>query len=173
MRRRHRRAAFRQLSSLSAAPPPDLGQFPSRPDGNCPRSARIRRAWATSGVGGVLVELRPAPAGHPRRATAGRRPGSTTRVAARWAASARRRVGQPLGTARAAGAWGRLSGPFNSARGADGGWVGHIEHQIDGLMVDGDHEVATLLARWEMIRNGALSRRQSIELMKEVVTSWT
>ncbi|MGC5287914.1 hypothetical protein [Micromonospora sp. DT231] len=51
--------------------------------------------------------------------------------------------------------------------------MGHMEHQIDGLVVDGDHEVATLLARWEMIRNGALSRRQSIELMKEVVTSWT
>ncbi|MGC4795219.1 hypothetical protein ACLQ3H_13980 [Micromonospora saelicesensis] len=48
-----------------------------------------------------------------------------------------------------------------------------MEHQIDGLVVDGDHEVATLLARWAMIRNGALSGRQSIELMKEVVTSWT
>ncbi|WP_327036598.1 hypothetical protein [Micromonospora ureilytica] len=44
-----------------------------------------------------------------------------------------------------------------------------MEHQIDGLVVDGDHEVATLLGRWEMIKNGALSRRQSIELMKEVV----
>ncbi|MCG5437036.1 Scr1 family TA system antitoxin-like transcriptional regulator [Micromonospora sp. PSH25] len=62
---------------------------------------------------------------------------------------------------------------FNLARGADGGWVGQMEHQIDGLVVDGEHEVATLLARWEMIRNGALSRRQSIDLMKEVVTSWT
>ncbi|MFG1843588.1 Scr1 family TA system antitoxin-like transcriptional regulator [Micromonospora sp. NPDC049175] len=66
-----------------------------------------------------------------------------------------------------------LSGPFDLDRDADGGWVGHMEHQIDGLVVDGDHEVATLLARWEMIRNGASSRRQSIELMKEVVTSWT
>ncbi|MEU7586254.1 Scr1 family TA system antitoxin-like transcriptional regulator [Micromonospora sp. NPDC049230] len=66
-----------------------------------------------------------------------------------------------------------LSGPFDLARGADGGWVGHMEHQIDGLVVDGDHEVATLLARWAMIRNGASSRRQPIELMKEVVTSWT
>ncbi|WP_442932631.1 Scr1 family TA system antitoxin-like transcriptional regulator [Micromonospora sp. NBC_00821] len=71
------------------------------------------------------------------------------------------------------GPWVPLSGPFNLARGADGGWVGHMEHQIDGLVVDGDQEVATLLARWEMIRNGAFSRRQSIELMKEVVTSWT
>ncbi|MFD6677992.1 MULTISPECIES: hypothetical protein [Micromonospora] len=48
-----------------------------------------------------------------------------------------------------------------------------MEHRIDGRAVGGDHEVATLLARGGMIRNGALSRRQSIELMKEVVTSWT
>ncbi|MEV1073320.1 hypothetical protein [Micromonospora parva] len=48
-----------------------------------------------------------------------------------------------------------------------------MEHRIDGRVVDGDHEVATLLARGEMIRNGALSRRQSIELLKEVVTSWS
>ena len=66
-----------------------------------------------------------------------------------------------------------LSRPFNLARGADGGWVGHMEHQIDGLVVDSDNEVATLLTRWEMIRNSALPRQQSIELMKEVVTSWT
>ncbi|WP_334501887.1 hypothetical protein [Micromonospora sp. CPCC 205558] len=48
-----------------------------------------------------------------------------------------------------------------------------MEHQVDGLVVDGDHEVATLLARWEMIKNGVSSRHQSIKLMKEVVTSWT
>jgi hypothetical protein len=40
-------------------------------------------------------------------------------------------------------------------------------------VVGGDHEVATLLALREMIRNVASSRRQSIKLMKEVVTSWT
>ncbi|MEW2428177.1 hypothetical protein AB0877_09200 [Micromonospora sp. NPDC047644] len=48
-----------------------------------------------------------------------------------------------------------------------------MEHRIDPLVVDGDHEVTTLLARWKMIRNGAMCRRQSMELMKEVVTSWT
>ncbi|MFI6238476.1 Scr1 family TA system antitoxin-like transcriptional regulator [Micromonospora sp. NPDC050795] len=121
MRRRRRRAASGQLSPYSVAPPPDLGQFPSWRDGNCPRSAGRR-----------------GPADVP---------------------AASDRAG--------------LSGPFNLARGADGGWVGHMEHQIDGLVVDGDHEVATLLARWEMIRNAALSRRQSMELMKEVVPSWT
>ncbi|MEU8329955.1 hypothetical protein [Micromonospora sp. NPDC048839] len=39
-----------------------------------------------------------------------------------------------------------------------------MERQIDGLVVDGDHEVATLLTRWEMITN---VRRQSIGLMEE------
>ncbi|MFF0151603.1 hypothetical protein [Micromonospora sp. NPDC005203] len=40
-----------------------------------------------------------------------------------------------------------------------------MERQIDGLVVDGDHEVATLLARWEMIPN---VRRQSMELVRDV-----
>ncbi|MGI5523521.1 hypothetical protein ACQEUX_21690 [Micromonospora sp. CA-259024] len=43
-----------------------------------------------------------------------------------------------------------------------------MEHQVDGLVVDGDDEVATLLARWEMIRRIGLSRRQSIELMRKL-----
>lgn len=66
-----------------------------------------------------------------------------------------------------------LSGPFVLARGADGGWVGHLEHQLGGVVVDGEDGVATLLARWEIVRNEALPRRQSIDLMKELVTSWT
>ncbi|MFE0530680.1 hypothetical protein ACFW0V_24100 [Micromonospora parva] len=103
------------LHRREAISPPDLGQFPSGRDGNCPRST-------------VLVD--------------------------------------PRGVVG-------LSGPFNPAGGTDGGWVGHMEHRIDGRAVGGDDEVATLLARGGMIRNGALSRRQSIELMKEVVTSWT
>ncbi|MEU7610374.1 hypothetical protein [Micromonospora sp. NPDC049204] len=43
--------------------------------------------------------------------------------------------------------------------------MGHLERRIDGLVVDGDHGVATLLARWEMITN---VRRQSIELVRDV-----
>ncbi len=66
-----------------------------------------------------------------------------------------------------------LSGPFSLARGRDGGWVGSQETQLGGDVVDKDEDLAILLARWESVRSEALSRRQSIELMKEVMTSWS
>ncbi|MFJ6197218.1 DUF5753 domain-containing protein [Micromonospora sp. NPDC092111] len=66
-----------------------------------------------------------------------------------------------------------LTGPFILARGADGNWVGNLENQLGGIVVDRDADIATLLSRWESVRNEALPRRQSIELMKEVVKSWT
>ena len=50
-----------------------------------------------------------------------------------------------------------LSGPFVLARGADGGWVGHLEKQLGGTVVDTEDGLATLLARWESVRNEALS----------------
>ncbi|PWR09488.1 DNA-binding protein [Micromonospora acroterricola] len=66
-----------------------------------------------------------------------------------------------------------LVGPFALARGGDGGWVGHLETQLGGEVVDRDEDVAILLARWESVRSQALSQRQSVELMKEVMTSWS
>lgn len=66
-----------------------------------------------------------------------------------------------------------LSGPFVLARGADGGWVGHLENQLGGTVVDTEDGLATLLARWESVRSDALSRRHSIELMKRIVTTWS
>ncbi|MFG1949712.1 helix-turn-helix domain-containing protein [Micromonospora sp. NPDC048830] len=66
-----------------------------------------------------------------------------------------------------------LVGPFALARGGDGGWVGHLEHQLGGEVLDKDEDVAILLSRWESVRSEALSRRQSIELMKEVMLSWS
>ncbi|WP_422756791.1 helix-turn-helix domain-containing protein [Micromonospora sp. WMMD708] len=66
-----------------------------------------------------------------------------------------------------------LTGPFILAKTADGGWVGNLENQLGGIVVDKDDALATLLSRWETVRNEALSRRQSTELMKEVVKSWT
>ncbi|MFG1672667.1 helix-turn-helix transcriptional regulator [Micromonospora sp. NPDC049282] len=66
-----------------------------------------------------------------------------------------------------------MSGPFTLARGEEGGWVASMECQLTTSVIDGDADVATLLSRWEMIRSEALSRRQSLELLKEVVTSWT
>lgn len=61
-----------------------------------------------------------------------------------------------------------LSGPFALARSSDGVWVGHLENQLGGEVVDKDDDVATLQARWESVRNEALPRRQSIDLLKEV-----
>ncbi|GAB3183922.1 helix-turn-helix protein [Micromonospora palomenae] len=66
-----------------------------------------------------------------------------------------------------------LTGHFTLARTSEGGWIGQLEHQLGGVVVDKDDDLAILLARWESVRNEALSRRQSIELMKEVVTSWS
>lgn len=66
-----------------------------------------------------------------------------------------------------------LAGPFTLARGADGGWIAGMENQLTVESEDGDANVGALLARWETIRNEALPRGQSIELLKEVVTSWT
>ncbi|MER7460501.1 helix-turn-helix transcriptional regulator [Micromonospora sp. NPDC126480] len=66
-----------------------------------------------------------------------------------------------------------LSGPFTLARGADGGWAGYLENQLDGTPVDKDEDLATLHARWEEVRSEALPHRQSVELMKEVMLSWS
>ncbi|MFG3698865.1 helix-turn-helix transcriptional regulator [Micromonospora sp. NPDC047620] len=66
-----------------------------------------------------------------------------------------------------------LAGPFTLARGDDGGWVGYLENQLGGTPIDKDEDMAILIARWESVRSEALPRRQSAELVKEVITSWT
>ncbi|MEV6366131.1 helix-turn-helix transcriptional regulator [Micromonospora musae] len=63
-----------------------------------------------------------------------------------------------------------LAGPFTLARSMDGGWIGHLENQLGGATVDKDEDVASLVARWESVRSEALPHRQSVELMKEVIT---
>ncbi|GAB3863450.1 hypothetical protein GCM10029963_72080 [Micromonospora andamanensis] len=65
-----------------------------------------------------------------------------------------------------------LTGPFSLARCPDHRWVGEMENQLGGVVVDNDDDVDTLLERWETVRSEALPRRQSIALMKEVVDSW-
>ncbi|QLQ38599.1 helix-turn-helix domain-containing protein [Micromonospora robiginosa] len=66
-----------------------------------------------------------------------------------------------------------LVGPFALARSTDGGWVGHLENQLGGVVVDNDEGVAILLSRWESVRSEALPRQQSAHLMKEVMSSWS
>ncbi|TDC39886.1 XRE family transcriptional regulator [Micromonospora sp. 15K316] len=63
-----------------------------------------------------------------------------------------------------------LAGPFTLARSMDGGWIGHLENQLGGATVDKDEDVASLVARWESVRSEALPHRQSVELMKKVIT---
>ncbi|MFI7594007.1 helix-turn-helix domain-containing protein [Micromonospora sp. NPDC049359] len=66
-----------------------------------------------------------------------------------------------------------LSGPLSLARMPDGSWVGHLESQLGGDVVDKPNDLDTLFERWEGVRTEALSRRQSLDLMKEVANQWT
>lgn len=63
-----------------------------------------------------------------------------------------------------------LSGPFALARGRDGSWVGHVETQLGGIVVNSDDGLDTLHARWENVRSEALPHRKSIDLLKEVLS---
>jgi transcriptional regulator with XRE-family HTH domain len=65
-----------------------------------------------------------------------------------------------------------LSGPLSLARFPDCSWVGHLENQLGGVVVDRPEDLDTLLERWESIRNEALPRRQSLDLIKGVVKPW-
>ncbi|PWR15295.1 DNA-binding protein [Micromonospora sicca] len=66
-----------------------------------------------------------------------------------------------------------LAGPFSLARGSDGGWVGYLENQLGGAVIDKEDDLAVLLSRWESVRSEALPRGRSVDLMKEVMTSWS
>jgi transcriptional regulator with XRE-family HTH domain len=65
-----------------------------------------------------------------------------------------------------------LDGPFILAKSADDGWVGHLDNQLGGLVADRTEDVETLLGKWESVRNDALPRRQSLDLIKEIVKPW-
>ena len=67
-----------------------------------------------------------------------------------------------------------LSGPFALARASDGTWVGHLENQLGGIVVDSEDGLHTLQTRWENVRNEALPRRQSNEPAEgSAQRSWT
>ncbi|MGW4462845.1 helix-turn-helix domain-containing protein [Micromonospora sp. NPDC004704] len=65
-----------------------------------------------------------------------------------------------------------LSGPVSLARLPDGTWVGQLENQLGGNVVHRPEQLDILLERWESVRNEALSRRQSLDLIKEVLKPW-
>ncbi|WP_431907279.1 helix-turn-helix domain-containing protein [Micromonospora carbonacea] len=66
-----------------------------------------------------------------------------------------------------------LSGPLSLAHLPDGRWLGHLENQLGGDVVDRPDGLATLFERWEGVRSEALSRRQSLGLIKKVASQWT
>ncbi|WP_433528890.1 helix-turn-helix domain-containing protein [Micromonospora sp. CA-263727] len=66
-----------------------------------------------------------------------------------------------------------LSGPLSLAHMPDGSWIGHLESQLGGDVVDRPADLDTLFERWESVRTEALPRRQSLDLIKEVANQWT
>ncbi len=74
---------------------------------------------------------------------------------------------------RDAGMYLGLAGQFIIAELPDGTRVAHADNQLIAQIVDASADVAKLAKTWEIVRNEALPRRQSIELIKEVAKSWT
>ncbi|KXK61422.1 XRE family transcriptional regulator [Micromonospora rosaria] len=65
-----------------------------------------------------------------------------------------------------------LAGQFIIAELSDGTRIAHADNQLTAQIVDSPTDVARLARTWEIVRNEALSRRQSAELIKEVAKSW-
>lgn len=61
-----------------------------------------------------------------------------------------------------------LNGPLSLARSAEDGWTGNLANQLADHAVDDEENIAMLLARWESVRSVALSRNESLALLKEI-----
>ncbi|WP_406075426.1 helix-turn-helix domain-containing protein [Micromonospora sp. NBC_01638] len=66
-----------------------------------------------------------------------------------------------------------MGGQFIIAEMPDGERVAYADNQLTAQIVDASADIAKLAKTWEVVRNEALPRRQSIELIKEVAKSWT
>jgi hypothetical protein len=66
-----------------------------------------------------------------------------------------------------------LAGQFIIAELPDGGRVPHADNQLRAQIMEHSGDVASLAKTWEIVRNEALPRRQSLELIKEVAKLWT
>ncbi|MFI5837541.1 helix-turn-helix transcriptional regulator [Micromonospora sp. NPDC051300] len=65
-----------------------------------------------------------------------------------------------------------LAGQFILAELPDGSRVAYADNQLNAQIVDAPADVARLARTWEVVRNEALPRRQSLKLIKEVAKSW-
>ncbi|MEU8425552.1 MULTISPECIES: helix-turn-helix domain-containing protein [Micromonospora] len=72
-----------------------------------------------------------------------------------------------------AGVYSGLQGGFILATLGDGSVVAHLDHQVRAQVVNLTDDLATLQRVWEAIRGDALSRRQSLQLIKEAAQTWT
>jgi transcriptional regulator with XRE-family HTH domain len=66
-----------------------------------------------------------------------------------------------------------LAGSFILASLPDGGAAAHLDNQVHAQIVDRAEDIATLSKTWESIRGEALPRRQTLDLIKEAVKTWT
>ncbi|MFG3697480.1 Scr1 family TA system antitoxin-like transcriptional regulator [Micromonospora sp. NPDC047620] len=66
-----------------------------------------------------------------------------------------------------------LAGPFVLIRLPDGAEAAYVDNQLRGQVVTESADIASLGGRWESVAGEALPRRRSIELIREVATTWT
>ncbi|MEU7753577.1 Scr1 family TA system antitoxin-like transcriptional regulator [Micromonospora sp. NPDC049171] len=66
-----------------------------------------------------------------------------------------------------------LAGPFVLGRLPDGTELAYLDNQLRGQVVTDPVDIANLGRRWESVAGEALPQRQSIELIREVATTWT
>lgn len=65
-----------------------------------------------------------------------------------------------------------LRGPFVIAELSETAESVFIDDSLNGRVVQGADHIAEVLRHWELIRSEALSQRQSMALVKEVIQSW-
>ncbi|WP_410810189.1 Scr1 family TA system antitoxin-like transcriptional regulator [Micromonospora sp. 067-2] len=66
-----------------------------------------------------------------------------------------------------------LAGPFVLGRLPDGTELAYLDNQLRGQVVTDPIDIASLGRRWESVTGEAFPRRRSIELIREVATTWT
>ncbi|MFI2712998.1 Scr1 family TA system antitoxin-like transcriptional regulator [Micromonospora sp. NPDC018662] len=71
-----------------------------------------------------------------------------------------------------AGLYPSLQGGFILASLTDGSVAAYLDNQIRAQMMHQVEDIAALEACWEAVRGEALSRRQSLDLIKEAASSW-
>ncbi|MET8092987.1 helix-turn-helix transcriptional regulator [Micromonospora sp. NPDC005220] len=66
-----------------------------------------------------------------------------------------------------------LAGAFIIAEMPDAVRYAHLDHQVRAQIVDRPDDIATVQAAWDAVRGEQLPRRQSLDVIKEAVKTWT